>query len=391
MDINIRSFGGQNEQVGQYNGRHTIDPSCNVDHAVGGIPSQVLQGCTDFVQTQLTGGQPEYVAPNLNGQHVDELVLGAEYQPVSSINLALTYTHRTIGDVIEDMSTDGANTYVIANPGRSYHAEVDALEARALEDFLPTAEALRLQQEAGTLALLAQFDPPSRNYDAITARVDATPTPHSLVIASYTYAVERGNYPGLFSTETNQLDPNITSQYDLPDLMPNRFGPSGLDRPHSLKVDGFYMWNLQKAGLLITGVSFRAESGVPSNTLAAHPVYGLDESYLLPRGELYRSPATTQLDTHISYGYQLARTTRLEGFVDIFNLLNSQDELGVDERYTTQVSLPIVGGDASDLLHAKRTSAGRQTNNIVTPSLNYGKTNVRQTPLTGQLGFRLTF
>src|SRR6185503_16612698 len=146
------------------------------------------------------------------------------------------------------------------------------------------------------------------------------PTGKSLLQASYTYSRAIGNYPGLFSTETGQLDPNITSQYDLPDLMPNRYGPSGLDRPHNLKIDGFYQWNLQKAGLFITGVSFRAQSGIPHNTLAAHPVYGSDESYLLPRGALYRSPATTQLDTHLSYGYQIAKTTRIEGFVDIFNL-----------------------------------------------------------------------
>src|SRR5262249_46175946 len=158
------------------------------------------------------------------------------------------------------------------------------------------------------------------------------------------------------------------------DLMPNRYGPSGLDRPHSMKVDGFYMFNLKKAGVLVTGVSVRAESGIPSNTLAAHPVYGADESYLLPRGALYRSPMTTEVDTHISYGYQLSRTTRLEGFIDIFNLLNTQDELSVDETYTTQVALPIVGGDASDLAHAKMTTQeGRQTGQIVEKNLNYGK------------------
>ena len=94
--------------------------------------------------------------------------------------------------------------------------------------------------------------------------------------------------------------------------------------------------------------------------------------------------------------YNLARTKLLpEKFaiigVDIFNLLDSQDEIAVDSRYTDQVSLPIVGGDANDLLHAKDTVNLRQTNEIITPNKNYGKLSARQTPLTSQLGFRLTF
>ncbi|HEX2686070.1 MAG TPA: hypothetical protein VHN14_05605, partial [Kofleriaceae bacterium] len=144
-------------------------------------------------------------------------------------------------------------------------------------------------------------------------------------------------------------------------------------------------------GLVILGASFRAQSGVPHNTLAAHPIYGQGESYLLPRGELYRSPATSQLDTHFSYGRQLSKTTRLEGFIDIFNLFNSQTETDIDEIYTINAALPIVGGDGEDLAHAKSTVSRRQTSNVVTKSLNYGKLNAHQAPLTGQLGFRLTF
>jgi len=163
------------------------------------------------------------------------------------------------------------------------------------------------QSRAAQLRVVKDFDPPSRNYDALQVTAKKRPTSNSLIQASYTYSRAKGNYPGLFSTETNQLDPNITSMYDLPDLMPNRYGASGLDRPHNLKIDGFYQFDLKKLGILVTGVSFRAQSGIPHNTLAAHPVYGLDESYLLPRGALYRSPATAQLDTHISYGRQINR------------------------------------------------------------------------------------
>lgn len=391
MDLNVRSFGGETAvtQVVGVDSSGNLNNSCMYDHGTANLASNVL-GCTPG-RSQILGGGITYVAPGLEGQYTEEFILGSEYELIPDVTVGANYIHRTLPRVIEDMSTDGGNSYFIANPSENYDSQAADLDKLAMNTADPSLKAL-YQSRANQLRAVKNYDPPSRNYDALQLVVKKRPTGSSLLQATYTYSRAKGNYPGLFSTETNQLDPNITSQYDLPDLMPNRYGPSGLDRPHSLKVDGFYMFNLKKAGVLVTGVSFRAESGIPSNTLAAHPVYGADESYLLPRGALYRSPMTTELDTHISYGYQLSRTTRLEGFIDIFNLLNTQDELSVDETYTTQVSLPIVGGDASDLAHAKMTTQeGRQTGTIIEKNLNYGKLNARQNPLTGQLGFRLTF
>lgn len=390
MDMNVRSFGGETSisSVVGVDQSGTPDNSCPLDHGTPNLANMVLACKTGTVQT--LGGGISYVAPGMEGQYTQELILGGEYEIIPDVTVGANYIHRTMPVVIEDMSTDGGNSYFIGNPSENYDSAAAKLDQQAMMTSDPGLKLL-LQSRADQLRAVKNYDPPSRNYDAVQLTAKKRPTGNSLIQASYTYSRAKGNYPGLFSTETNQLDPNITSQYDLPDLMPNRYGPSGLDRPHSLKLDGFYQWNLRRAGVLITGVSFRAESGIPGNTLAAHPVYGANESYLLPRGALYRSPATSQLDTHISYGYQLAKTTRLEGFIDIFNLLNSQDEISVDSTYTVQVSLPIVGGDAEDLLHAKRTLSRRQTSNIVTPSKNYGKLNARQNPLTGQLGFRLTF
>jgi outer membrane receptor protein involved in Fe transport len=390
MDMNVRAFGGETTRSTTLgvDATGTPDNSCNFDHGAMGLVQSVL-ACAPG-RTQALGGGISYVAPGMQGQYTQELIFGGEYEIVPDLTVGANYVHRTLPIVIEDMSTNGGASYFIGNPSENYDSEAAKLDQQAMNTADPALKAL-YQSRASQLRAVKFYDPPTRNYDALQLTAKKRPTSNSLLQASYTYSRAKGNYPGLFSTETNQLDPNITSQYDLPDLMPNRYGPSGLDRPHNLKVDGFYQWNLKKAGVLITGVSFRAQSGVPSNTLAAHPVYGQDESYLLPRGALYRSPATTQFDSHISYGYQLARTTRLEGFVDIFNMFNSQEEISVDPRYSTQVSLPIVGGDVSDLAHAKRTSGGRQIASIITPNLNYGKTSARQTPLTGQLGFRLTF
>lgn len=391
MDINVRSFGGETIRstfLG-VNSRGALDNSCPLDHDTPDLATAV-KGCTPGT-TRTLGGTISYVAPGLKGQYTDELILGGEYEILPDLTVGANYIHRTLPVVIEDMSTDGGSNYLIGNPSVNYDAEAAKLDQMAAATADQGLKAL-YESRASQLRAVKFLDPPSRNYDALQITAKKRPTGRSLLQASYTYSRAKGNYPGLFSTETNQLDPNITSQYDLPDLTPNRYGASGLDRPHNLKVDGFYQFNLKRAGVLVTGASFRAQSGIPHNTLAAHPVYGSDESYLLPRGALYRSPATEQLDVHLSYGYQLSKTTRLEGFVDIFNLFDSQPEIDVDERYTTDVSLPIVGGDANDLAHAKLTDDNlRQTAAIITPNKNFGKVSNRQNPLTGQLGFRLTF
>lgn len=399
-DISVRSFGGEIDDNQNTNnsrlmpGQTGYNPACNVNHMAGVNPAQVLQGCTDLGAASLLGGGSEFVAPGTTGQYTEEVVLGAEYELVADVKVGITYTHRTIPNVIEDMSADNANNYFIANPGKNYDGEAAKLEAQAaslMNDPKQAALVDALNQRASALRFEKNFDPPSRNYDAVTLRVEQRPTKQSLLVASYTYSMERGNYPGLFSTETNQLDPNITSLYDLPDLMANRYGPLGLDRPHNLKVDGFYQFDLKKAGLLTVGSSIRAQSGIAHNVLAAHPVYGDGESYLLPRGSVVRSPVTSNVDIHFSYGRRLDKNLILEGFVNVFNALNQQDELNVDENYTFDNALPIVGGDSNDLKHAKALPGGPMVNQTLQPNLNYNHTNLLTVPRSFQFGMRLTF
>lgn len=160
------------------------------------------------------------------------------------------------------MSTDRGSHYLIGNPSANSDDEAQKLEAQATA-LMNGSSADKLlaalyQSRASQLRAVKSFDPPSRNYDALQVTVKTRATRNGLLAATYTYARARGNYPGLFSTETNQLDPNITAQYDLPDLMPNRYGQSGLDRPHNLKIDGFYQLDFRRAGLVILGASVPA-------------------------------------------------------------------------------------------------------------------------------------
>jgi len=114
---------------------------------------------------------------------------------------------------------------------------------------------------------------------------------------------------------------------------------------------------------------------------------------VLPRGAIERSPVTTNTDVHFAYGYQVNKGTRVEGFVDIFNLFNSQPETDVDEIYTFDNAVPIVGGDRADLQHLKTQdlATGLETETTALPNKNFAKTNARQAPTSVRLGFRVIF
>jgi outer membrane receptor protein involved in Fe transport len=389
LDINVRAFGGEitNERTVGTDADGNFDDSCKFDHNSPGDLAAQVRACNAAAgQSSQLGGAVSYFAPGSKGQYTQELILGTEYELMSNFKMGVAYTNRTLPVILEDMSTDGATNYFIGNPGEDYSGEAAKLEAQAMA--LPDSDPFKqlYTDRASWLRATKKFDKPSRNYDSVAFTATQRPTAKSLLIASYTYSKARGNYPGLFSTETNQLDPNLTSMYDLPDLMANRYGATGLDRPHLFKVDASYA-----VGPVVLGASARAQSGLPINALVGHPLYGQGESFLLSRGSLGRAPMTYGLDTHLAFGHNLGKQRRIEAFIDIFNLFNSQRQTDLDEIYSVQNAFPIVGGDADDLAHAKRVNLPRNTAEVITLNKNYGKTNAIQAPLSGRLGIRFTF
>jgi hypothetical protein len=346
------------------------------------------------------------VTAGTKGQFLDEFILGSEYEFMPNFKMGLAWSHRKLGDVIEDMSADSAKTYVIANPGSNYDDESARLHQLALDqglevcndadpdnDPLTCGQAFENEAWAFNVGRIKFFDKPYRTYDSIQITANQRFSRNALIQASYTFSREFGNFPGLYSTETGQLDPNLTSMYDLQDLMPNRYGPMGLDRPHNFKFDGFYQIDLKKAGLVVLGASFRAQSGLPVNTLGAHYLYGTRESYLLPRGMVARIPSNWGADIKAQYGRNIGSRMRLDLFVDVFNLFNNQDTVSVDEQYTTNPINPIVGGGQDDLAHAKAIDADTTVETGTTPQKfkNFDNETAHQAPRSFRFGLRLTF
>lgn len=399
MNLAARYFGGEGIAVQQV-------PISNCPTA----QNWVGNGSAEWRQcTQNSNGVGYYAAnngtnypvqPNLQGQYNNEIVAGAEHQLMEDMVVGVHYTHRWLGSIIEDGTTDG-NTYLLANPGNvppeaiaEYERQVDQNQmavnaATAAKD--PAALANAQSALAGSQALLSNLkglasEPkPERTYDAITLFADKRFARHWLTHASYTYSRLIGNYEGLYQDHRDYFAPNGSAAYDLPDITLNQRGPLPNDRPHSVRLDAYYETAVGK-GLLVTGLSFSGHSGQPRNYVSGLGIYGQYVD-LLPRGSAGRTPPITQFDAKVSYRRPLTATTTLEAFVDIFNLFNQQTAIRLDDNYTYDSAAAIVNGSPADLKYAKNANTGAP----LTENPNFGRPLAYQAPVQGRLGLKLTF
>ena len=394
MDINDRSFGGETSYLQSFDAA----TQCGGQEPGYGGPSGA--GCTaDPANAGNLGetlfGSGVLVAPGIKAQYLDEYIFGVEYEVLEDLKLGLSYQNRSLGRVLEDVSTDGADTYILANPGEWSAGEeenlIDQIAAANAAGDMETAD--RLTNELDQFRGIRVFDKPRRDYNAIQLTATKRFSRSFFLQASYTYSRTRGNFPGLFSADNGQVDPNITSQYDLIELLANRDGPLPQDRPHYFKIDGYYIYELPgAAGAVTSGTRIRALSGTPIDALGAHNLYGFGESFLLPRGAMGRTDFDYGIDLHLAYSRKLGKGMELEVFTDLYNVLNSQGTFSVDEDYTFDSVNPIVGGEYEDLIWAKaQTGSGGEQSAPVTRNRNFQNVSSRYSPFEARFGMRLTF
>ncbi|MES1157638.1 MAG: hypothetical protein ABUL67_00935, partial [Haliangium ochraceum] len=271
------------------------------------------------------------VQPKIKGQYHDEIVAGFQRALTDDLVVGANYTHRWLGGIIEDgTATDG--TFVLANPGNIPKSVLDDLQkdvdARAAEaaadpgDSVKAANAGQAQSKLDNLRGLASQPKPKRTYDAITLSAMKRFARNWMLNASYTYSRLIGNYNGLYDADNSYFAPNGGNAYDTPDLLLNKNGPLANDRPHAGRIDGYYNFPVGR-GSVIAGISFAAFSGVPRNYVSGlFPGYQL--VFLLPRGSAGRTPTVTQTDVKLAYRRGLTKTTAIEAFIDLYNVLNQR-------------------------------------------------------------------
>jgi hypothetical protein len=323
-------------------------------------------GCDDASRRDLTprhpsapdqkwsriGSGPVPIDPKIRPPSTDEIVAGGEFEVVAHTRLGVQYTHRRLHRMIEDMSRDEANTYFLGNPGYGIAAD------------LPRAV---------------------RNYDAATVFVDRRFARRWLFTGSYTLSWLRGNVSGLFRPETTQLSPNMNSDFDTAWLRVNREGDLPGDARHSFKVFAAGEIALTARHAILLGGAARARSGGPTNYLGQHS-YGHSEVFLLPRGSGDRLPWIFSFDPSIGYTQRLTGDVALTITLDVFNALNFQQVIAIDERYTPDIIEPITGGTRDDLRSLVNSDGLPFTRNP-----NFGKPTAYQFPRQLRFGVRLTF
>ncbi|HYD16419.1 MAG TPA: TonB-dependent receptor [Candidatus Nanoarchaeia archaeon] len=204
------------------------------------------------------------IDPDLKPMRQREMVIGADYALTPMMGLELRYSRKRLDRTIEDvgyLDPSIGEAYYIANPGEGVAS--NPLEASGF----CAAESLRL----GINAVCKPEPKAVRNYDGVEVRFTKKASEHWFASVSYTYSRLWGNYGGLTSSdETGRHDPNANRYFDLPHMGYDAYGKQSFgflptDRPHTLKLFGYY--NLKwLGGNTIIGLSQQIYSGTPITT-----------------------------------------------------------------------------------------------------------------------------
>ncbi|MEJ2422272.1 MAG: TonB-dependent receptor, partial [Acidobacteriota bacterium] len=269
-----------------------------------------------------TYGYAEYVqgiTPNLpvnnklKSPYTDEYILGYNYQIAPDFKLGARLVYRALGRTIEDLSTDGASTYIITNPGDWTQVPVPSLVHLGQTVFFPK---------------------PTRTYKALEITMDKRFSHNWLLQGSWVHSYLRGNYEGAASNDTTvgQLDPNLNATYDLPDFLVNGFGYLPLDRRDVIKAYGAYRFT---AIPLVLSANMQIQTGTPVSKQINVAWYGGAVGFVTPRGTAGRTPTTWTLDLGAQYNIPLWKS-HLGVRVDIFNVTNNQKATAVYQSYAVQ-------------------------------------------------------
>jgi hypothetical protein len=339
MDLVIRSFSYERQpRIINYSPTSVI-PDPNAEHDAG-------------TTSAILGGFTEPADPNLKNQYLTEVIIGGEREIAPNVSVGVKGIYRNYGRVIEDFLCIDDGTYCIGNPGEG------------------------IMKKVFTLDYSQQFPAPKpkRTYKGI--QVDATKafSNNWQGMASYVFSRLEGNYDGEYAPFTNVgADPNISAAYDYYDFFTNgsdlstitNRGPLSNDRRHQFKASGIYNtpWKVS------LGVSAYWRSGTPVTRYGFSDAYRRYEFFLTPRGTEGRTPSNYDADVHVGYPIAIGRS-QFNLLLDVFNLLNTQRAVLLDQRYGFQES----------------------DNALATPAnANYLKPVVRTPATSARLGVRWTF
>ena len=407
--LNSRAFGGLVNVTRTYRQSDCATPTTGGQaRAIDGNPTEY---CGDF-NSSTTGLTAGSVVPRLRGMYRQQFQVGYEQEVIEDLVVGVNWLHTDLGRTVEDISTNGGLNFIIANPGESVSANDISRQQATCTDLQGKFDSAEMDdpqrdvyaRELNRCNFLADaftkvgtlFNKPVQNYDAWSLKINKRFARNWLFQGSYTYSRLVGNYDGFVARNTGAINLGASSQYDIPELIRNSYGPLYNNIPHVIKLDGFYSFELPKAGRLTLGASLRYQSGTPINVQADNNRY--PRQYLvhvLPRGAGGRIEPSYFANLSISYAYPLRGELELEFTARLANLTNNKAVLRVDETYSYQYARAIAGGDHVDLQHSKVQNPNAPTSffqrGILSRQGNFGVQTVFQQPIAAQFELRLRF
>ncbi len=307
MDLVIRSYSYERQpRIVNYSPTSTVpDPNAEIDFDT---------------ESAILGGLVTPADPDLKNQYITEYIVGYERELRPNLAIGVKGIYRNYGRVIEDFLCADDGTYCIGNPGEGLMSQVFGLDYETLYDAPKAKRTFKGVQLDATKRF-------SNNWQAL---------------ASYIYSKLEGNFDGEYAPFTNVgADPNISAAYDYYDFFTNganlgtvtNSGPLSNDRRHQFKVSGVYHtpWNVE------LGAAAYWRSGTPVTRYGYSDAYGRYEFFLTERGAEGRTPSNYDVDVHVGYPIQ-AGPVKINLLLDIFNLLNAQRAILLDQRWGFQES-----------------------------------------------------
>jgi len=215
--------------------------------ATGPAPGVTVGRFIENVDFRATKADPRdpAIQPNMKPMSQHEIVAGVDWAITPNWGLETRYSRKRLDNAIEDMAITDNLGFYIGNPGSAF---ADVLHRPVV---IPDALGNNYLDSTPFCAECPPVVGPHRRYDGVEFRLTRRPSEHWYGSMSYTYSKLRGNYAGLTNSDPTdgnggRHSPDNGRAFDIPTMtyLPNGKiddGPLSTDRPHTGKVQGYYM------------------------------------------------------------------------------------------------------------------------------------------------------
>lgn len=307
------------------------------------------------------------VDADIDPVHQDEAILGYQAMIDETWSWGVRGIYRRLRNAIDDMNISSNGIvcggkprdmgYVMANPGKDVTLYTDT-NCDGVNDAYVTIDTSRagwaLYDADGKYLGERGWVKPKRTYRALEFMLDRAWDDKWAFNASYTWSKSEGNAEGPSNSDFGFDNTGRTESFDDPWVNFNGDGPLPNDRRHQLKLRGAYAindhWSL--------GATLNAQSGRPINAFGlANPYdrrvyhsfyvcvanctakYTADRVYeLRSRGAGGRTPWIFDMGASLSYQRSVGAAD-LRVKLAVYNLLNQQRAIEVDDQYESGVGL----------------------------------------------------